>query len=1441
LATIKGITVQIGADTTGLDAALKDVNKTSREISKELREVERLLKFNPHDTELLAQKQKLLADQVETTREKLNRLRQVQEQVNEQFRKGEIGEEQYRAFQRELIKTESQLRDYEKQLRAVNQQANAFTQAMLAASEKLQDVGKRLTDVGKDLSVKVSAPLAALGTVAAKAAIDFESAFAGVRKTVEATEDEFAALAEGIREMAKEIPAAATEIAGVAEAAGQLGIANDYILSFTRTMIDLGESTNMSAEEAATALARLANITQMPQSEFDRLGSTVVALGNNLATTEAEIVEMGLRLAGAGKQVGMTEAEILSLAGALSSVGIEAQAGGSAFSKVMVNMQLAAETGGEKLEQFAAVAGMSAEQFATAFQENAAQALIAFINGLQRAEQQGVSAIKVLDDMGITEVRMRDALLRAAGAGELFAESIKLGTQAWEENVALTREAEQRYATTESQLAIMRNKLQEVAITFGQILLPPLLAVVEKIGDFADWLDSLDPKIQQLIVTTGALVTALGPALLIAGQIINALSKIIGLMTVANLKIAAVVAAVAALGAVAYEAYRQWEHTKAYYVDAFEYIRAGVENAVLKIQVAFLELKHIVASFYEDVYSLFGFLEHLPFGLGDSFASYRQWISDVAAETGQSIDELRQRIEENSARMSQAVDGMREAQSQAWEGIMADLQAFSDFFKSDSDVRITITETSEKEQTAIVTQQAQERLNVLTESEEQQTQVVTEEEQKRIEARQKFEELWNLRLFELSATRREQLEAEYKAAIALAEELGADKTAVEEYFAIRRQQLLDAELAALQRQNERIRQLAKEMHDARVQLEESWQQRLWEYTASEIEKLEAAKQKELELAKKYGADTAAIEEYYALRTQEILDAQAQAIDERFKANNQRIRELAKKMYEDKVAYEQQWQDKLFELTATELEKLERAREEAIRIAREKGADITAIEEYYSILRQQIIEKETQEINAKFKAQSDAARAQAKAMMEERKRLEAEAERLLFNLTATDLEKLDREFEEAKALYAKYSADITALTEYYSRRRQEILDAEAEAERRRIDEANKVLEAQNQRVRQIAQQIAAERAKIEESWRDKLFDITATDLEKIEKAEQEALELARKYHADTTAIVEYFAIKRQEIQDAEAKAELERAEKAAKAEEDKNKAREAFEEEWNKKLLELSGDRLAILEYEKQQALAKAEALGADTTAILKYYAQKQAELADKPKQSWIKAAEDIGKAFETMALSVGKMFVTGTGRWEEILLTFVSSAIDHILVAAVGAMGIAELVSQAIANMWNPVGWVIIGGLLAALAVIQSNLQAKLGKVGGAVPPGSGGGGAGSGGTAPKPAGGRQVAEITGPTRDILTDLLSPLAHLGQIVAPIQDIRQILYERLPNFNQMEFAGAGAIGGDIVFESGAIVIHSSATNSTELSRNLLDQIEREMARRVNFGIRGRGGR
>lgn len=360
----------------------------------------------------------------------------------------------------------------------------------------IKDIGDRAEQSGKEISESLggklkssistalsgiaigSAVTGGIGT-AIKTGIDFESAFAGVQKTVDATTEELSAMRQGLRDMSLEMPMTASGLAGIAESAGQLGIQNENILSFTKTMADLGVATNLSGEEAAQTLARLANITGMSQENFDRMGSTIVALGNNLATTESEIAEMALRLAGAGSQVGMSEAQILSFAGALSSVGIEAEAGGTAFSTVMTQMQLAAETGGESLDNFAKVAGMSAQEFKTAFQNDAAGAIMKFVEGLASSEDRGLSAIKVLNDMGITEIRMRDALLRASGATDVFTKALDTGTDAWKENTALAKEAEQRYGTMESQLGIMKNSAQDLGITIYEGLQEPLAAAVK--------------------------------------------------------------------------------------------------------------------------------------------------------------------------------------------------------------------------------------------------------------------------------------------------------------------------------------------------------------------------------------------------------------------------------------------------------------------------------------------------------------------------------------------------------------------------------------------------------------------------------------------------------------------------------------------------------------------------------------------------------------------------------------------------------------------------------------------------------------------------------------------------------------------------------------------------------------------------------------------------
>lgn len=375
---------------------------------------------------------------------------------------------------------------------------------------------KGLATLGKSVGASIAAIGAAiggLGIAVGKVGIDFESAFAGVKKTVNATDAELEALRKGILNMSKEIPTAATEIAGIAEAAGQLGIKTQNILGFTRVMADLGVATNLTGEAAAQTLAKFANITGMAQEDFDRLGSTIVALGNNLATTEADIAEMAMRLAGAGAQVGLTEAQILSFSGALSSVGIAAEAGGTAFSKLMSDMQLAVETGNEDLQNFAAVSGMSAAQFKQAFKEDASAAMIAFIQGLGTAEQKGMSAIKVLDDMGITEIRMRDALLRAAGASGVFTEAIELGSQAWEENTALTKEAEQRYQTAESKLKMLKNGIIDLGITAYESFEGPLRKGLQSAIDSVDGLKEslaggeLKNAIESLGRSFGALVS----------------------------------------------------------------------------------------------------------------------------------------------------------------------------------------------------------------------------------------------------------------------------------------------------------------------------------------------------------------------------------------------------------------------------------------------------------------------------------------------------------------------------------------------------------------------------------------------------------------------------------------------------------------------------------------------------------------------------------------------------------------------------------------------------------------------------------------------------------------------------------------------------------------------------------------------------------------------
>ena len=433
--------------------------------------------------------------------------------------------------------------------REINIQSSKWTQVgngLHSFGEKMQGIGSKMQSVGKTLTKGLTVPLLAGAGVAVKAAIDYESAFAGVKKTVDGTPQQFAQLSTSIREMAKEMPSSAVEIAHVAEAAGQLGVPIGAIKDFSKTMINLGVSTNLSSEEAASSIAKIGNIMQVSGKDLGtwsaHFGSSLVDLGNHFSTTERDIVEMTNRLAAGGKLAGLTTPEILGLATAMSSVGIEAEAGGSAMTQTLTGIGKAVSGVGkgakEKLEVIAQTAGMTAEQFSTAWKQKPAEALQAFIKGLQRAHDEGKNMDGILDELGMTGIRQGNMLKSLASASDKMSEAVSRSNTAWKENNALTNEASKRYETTESQLKIFKNKLTDIAIEFGGPLLKALNSGLDAakpwlqtLSDWAKKFSEMSTAQQQNIIMWAGFAAAIGPAMKILGggaRIISGFSKTLG-------------------------------------------------------------------------------------------------------------------------------------------------------------------------------------------------------------------------------------------------------------------------------------------------------------------------------------------------------------------------------------------------------------------------------------------------------------------------------------------------------------------------------------------------------------------------------------------------------------------------------------------------------------------------------------------------------------------------------------------------------------------------------------------------------------------------------------------------------------------------------------------------------------------------------------------------
>lgn len=412
---------------------------------------------------------------------------------------------------------------------AVKATAAEFTKA----GNDFKKIGAQMQSVGLAISKTLTLPLVGLSAAVFKVGTDFEDAFAGVRKTVSGSVADLNGISDAFRDMAKTIPTSAAELAKIGETAGQLGISKENVVAFTKTIAEIGAATNLSTEEAATSFAKLANVLNVPKDQFESLGSAVYSLGNFGAATEGEMLAMAQRIAGAGAAAGLNAPQVLGLANALASVGLDAEAGGTAMSKIIIKIAQAAHDGGKALDDFAKVAGVSSEQFKNDFQTNASGAIVEFVQGLGRIKKSGGDLLGTIQDLGFKEVRLRDATLRMAQAGDLVADSVDLGTKAFQDHSAFLGAVETRYQTTTNQLKILGNQITDVGLTLFTSLKPAIEVAIGLVQTLLPYIDSmakafatLPGGVQLTVIGIGAFAAALGPAIWLSGQLVSSFAQL---------------------------------------------------------------------------------------------------------------------------------------------------------------------------------------------------------------------------------------------------------------------------------------------------------------------------------------------------------------------------------------------------------------------------------------------------------------------------------------------------------------------------------------------------------------------------------------------------------------------------------------------------------------------------------------------------------------------------------------------------------------------------------------------------------------------------------------------------------------------------------------------------------------------------------------------------
>lgn len=503
---------------------VKSVNKNVTALKAQKTELDKQISLRSNEKRLLTEANKSLDKNSVSYKDNQKALNWVNTEIEAYTKQSQSISDSIRTQEAALSGSKKAYTDAQATVKKATEQYEEYEKGLKAAeradeAQNLQNTGKRWKEVGEGIDT-VTKPLqyaatalAAGGVASAKFAIDFEDSFAGVKKTVDATPEQLAKIKQGIIDLSTTgidgrgaIPQTTTELNELAAAGGQLGISQENIIDFTEVMAQMGSATNLVGEEGAATLARFQNVMGVGQNEIRNIGSAIVDLGNHSATTESEIAAMALRMGKYGSSVRMSAADVLGYSAALSSLGIEAQMGGSAIGRTWLSIETAVASGGEGLKKFAKYSGKSAKEFKEQWNTDSSGAFNGLLKGLQSAENLTLA----LDDLGINNTQDIQAMMALVNGYDLVTESVNRSNTAYQENTALQEEFNAKNETTASKLANTKNNIIEAARSIGETMLPSIQDASTTVANFAKGLSQMDDEQKRAVVNTGATVIAIG-------------------------------------------------------------------------------------------------------------------------------------------------------------------------------------------------------------------------------------------------------------------------------------------------------------------------------------------------------------------------------------------------------------------------------------------------------------------------------------------------------------------------------------------------------------------------------------------------------------------------------------------------------------------------------------------------------------------------------------------------------------------------------------------------------------------------------------------------------------------------------------------------------------------------------------------------------------------